>query len=115
MLPVFGAAPVDAGARKPKLAAMIRLVPIALLATLVACTAPPIRPQPHAPPFATVPYQPISRASVVAVALREWRLFGAPVDDDPPDSRPPPAPDDKSEREDGLWQRVGEYWWLGQN
>jgi hypothetical protein len=45
--------------------------------------------------------------------LREWRLFGMPVDDDPPGSRPPPLPDAKPEREAGLWQRVGEYWWLG--
>jgi hypothetical protein len=37
------------------------------------------------------------------------------VDDDAPDSRPAPAPDAKPEREEGLWQRVGEYWWLGLN
>ncbi len=37
------------------------------------------------------------------------------VDDDPPAGRPSPVPDAKPEREDGLWQRVGEYWWLGLN
>jgi hypothetical protein len=67
----------------------------------------------HVPPFARVPFQPISRQAVVAIALREWRLFGQPVDDDPPGARPPPPPELKPEREPGLWQRVGEYWWLG--
>ena len=96
---------------------MIRILALALLAALGACTPPPapIPSDAHDPPFARVPYEPISRASVVAVALREWRLFGAPVDDDPPDTRPPPPPDQKPEREEGLWQRVGEYWWLGMN
>ncbi|MDQ2801939.1 MAG: DUF2272 domain-containing protein [Pseudomonadota bacterium] len=49
----------------------------------------------------------------MAIALREWRLFGQPIDDEPPDARPPPLPDQKPERAPGLWQRVGEYWWLG--
>ena len=57
-------------------------------------------------------YEPLSRQAVVAIALREWRLFGQPVDDDPPGTRPPPLPDEKPERFPGLWQRVGEYWWL---
>ena len=69
----------------------------------------------HVPPFATVPYEPISPTSVVAIALREWRLFGQPVDDEPPGTRPPPLPQDMPERQPGLWQRVGEYWWLGMN
>jgi hypothetical protein len=77
--------------------------------------APAIAPEANAPPFATVPFEPISRASVVAIALREWRLFGQPVDDDPPGTRPPPLPDQKPERIPGLWQRVGEYWWMGVN
>jgi Uncharacterized protein conserved in bacteria (DUF2272) len=96
------------------MAAMIRLFLLVLVTALASCS-PPITPDEHAPPFARVPYEPISRASVVAVTLREWRLFGSPVDDDPPGSRPPPAPDHKPEREEGLWQRVGEYWWLGMN
>ena len=98
---------------------MTRVLLLLMVAALAACASPPpaipIVPDAHVPPFARVPYQPISRASVVAVALREWRLFGAPVDDDPPGTRPPPAPDQKPEREEGLWQRVGEYWWLGLN
>ncbi|HET8996024.1 MAG TPA: DUF2272 domain-containing protein [Acetobacteraceae bacterium] len=67
----------------------------------------------HVPPFARVPYQPFSRTAVVAIAMREWRLFGSPIDDAPPADRPPPLPQDKPEREAGLWQRVGEYWWEG--
>jgi hypothetical protein len=85
----------------------------ALAGALAGCAAP----TPHftrAPPFATLPYDPFSRAAVVAIAQREWRLFGSPVDDDPPGTRPPPAPDEKPERMEGLWQRVGEYWYEGQ-
>ena len=59
----------------------------------------------HVPPFARTPYEPFSRAAVVAIALREWRLFGSPVGDR--------ASPEKPERTIGLWQRVGEYWWLG--
>ena len=51
----------------------------------------------------------------MAIALREWRLWGSPVDDDPPNTRPPPLPDQKPERFPGLWQRVGEYWWEGED
>jgi hypothetical protein len=96
------------------MAALIRLQFLVLAAGLSAC-APPVSPDAHVPPFAKVPYEPISRTSIVAVALREWRLFGSPVDDDPPARRPAPAPDSKPEREPGLWQRVGEYWWTGMN
>jgi hypothetical protein len=98
----------------PTCRTLTRPLVLTLLAVLAACT-PPVPPDAHVPPFAKLPYEPISRATVVAVALREWRLFGAPVDDDPPGTRPPQAPDQKPEREDGLWQRVGEYWWLGQD
>ena len=65
--------------------------------------------QSHVPPFARVPYEPFSRAAVVAIALREWRLFGAPVNDDDHLNW------DKPERNAGLWQRVGEYWYAGMN
>ena len=50
-----------------------------------------------------------SRDAVVAIALREWRLFGSPVDDDPPGSYRPAISDAKPERQQGLWQRIGEY------
>jgi len=70
-----------------------------------------ISPNAHDPPFATNPYEPCSRSSVVGIALREWRLFGQLVDDYPP--RPRLASDAQPQRLPGLWQRVGEYWWLG--
>ena len=106
--------------RRSLRAALGRVVALAFVAVLGACAQPaavPARlaPDAYAPPFARVPYAPASRAAVVAIALREWRLFGSPVDDDPPGSRPPPLPEQKPEREEGLWQRVGEYWWLGMN
>jgi hypothetical protein len=85
------------------------------LVALGACAPAPTPPNAHVPPFARVPFEPISRDAVVAIALREWRLFGSPVDDEAPGTRPPPPPELKPEREQGLWQRVGEYWWLGMN
>ena len=66
------------------------------------------------PPFARLGYGPFTRADAIAIALREWRLWGSPVDDDPPGTRPPPG-DNKPERYPGLWQRVGEYWWEGED
>lgn len=90
----------------------MRFILLASLALLSACAAQP--PDAHVPPFARVPYQPFSREAVVAIALREWRLFGSPVDDTP-GSYHPTTPQDKPERQEGLWQRVGEYWWLGMN
>jgi len=98
-----------------------------LLVALAACGTARQRPAahatasqafaelPHIPDFAARPYEPFSRAAAVAIALREWRVFGQPVDDDPPDTRPPPQPQDKPERQEALWQRVGEYWYLGQD
>lgn len=70
----------------------------------------------HAPPFAQVPYEPFSRADAVAIAEQEWRLFGNRVDDNPP---PPggyfPLAADDPSRAPGQWERIGEYWWLGQD
>jgi hypothetical protein len=64
-----------------------------------------------------VPYEPFTRADAVAIALREWRLFGQPVQDRPGGDEQAgdeaPAGASKPERLPGLWQRVGEYWWLG--
>lgn len=70
----------------------------------------------HSPPFARVPYEAFSRAEAVAIAEQEWRLFGEHVDDDPP----PPggfetSPGDDPARAPGHWERIGEYWWLGQD
>ncbi len=90
-------------------ATMFRSVAAALLfAALAACA-----PADHAPRFADKPYEPFNRADAVAVALREWRLFGSPVANEAPGTRQQPTPAEKPERQAGLWQRVGEYWWIG--
>jgi Uncharacterized protein conserved in bacteria (DUF2272) len=65
----------------------------------------------NVPPFAKVPFEPFSRSAVVALTLREWRLFGQNVANPEADATRVIKP----EREQGLWQRVGEYWWLGLN
>ncbi|NHO52663.1 DUF2272 domain-containing protein [Acetobacter estunensis] len=71
---------------------------------------------PHVPDFATRNFTPFNRQDVAAIAMREWRLFGMPVDDDDPELRPEPTVASvKPERAPGLWQRVGEYWWIGQD
>jgi hypothetical protein len=63
------------------------------------------------PPFARRPYEPFSRMAAVQIAYREWRLFGQKVVLSPNQLESP----DSEERDEGLWQRVGEYWWLGQD
>ena len=83
------------------------IVPILLLS---ACLGNPM-PDAHVPPFAKVPFEKFSREAVVAIALREWRLFGQNIADPVADATRTIKP----EREQGLWQRVGEYWWLGLN
>ena len=94
---------------RPPLAVVAALIrPLAMMAALAAC-APATPPDARASPFTPVPYAPISRVSVIAVALRERRPFCAPVDDDLPGSRPPTAPAEKPERAEGAWQRAGEY------
>ena len=85
-----------------------RAAVVLLLTALAACArGGPV------PSFATKPFEPFNRTDAVAIALREWRLFGQPVEDAPPSARPRPQPDEKAERLPGLWQRVGEYWWVG--
>ncbi|MGC2415382.1 MAG: DUF2272 domain-containing protein [Stellaceae bacterium] len=61
----------------------------------------------HIPPFARWPYQRFSREAAVQIALREWRAFGSTV------VYPNQELPFDAERSEGLWQRVGEYWWLG--
>jgi Uncharacterized protein conserved in bacteria (DUF2272) len=61
----------------------------------------------HIPPYARWPYQPFSREAAVQIAYREWRAFGQPVVY--PNTE---LPFDR-EREEGMWQRVGDYWWQG--
>ncbi|MBC7799949.1 MAG: DUF2272 domain-containing protein [Gemmatimonadaceae bacterium] len=105
---------------------------VAALATallLAACAAPPPAPAPsddavvqlrpvlpdqNVPDFAKRPFEPFARANAVGIAMREWRGFGSLVTDTGPDA--PPVPRDiRPDRQAGLWQRVGEYWWLGQD
>lgn len=61
----------------------------------------------HIPPFARAPYQTFSREAAIQIGLREWRAFGSPV------AVPNQELPFNNERAEGLWQRVGEYWWLG--
>ena len=93
---------------------------VALLAILIlaGCAAAPeqVAPRPtptgatattaHVPPFARWPYQPFSRAAAVQIALGEWRAFRQPI------AYPNVEPPEDDEREEGLWQRVGLYWWI---
>jgi hypothetical protein len=70
----------------------------------------------HVPDFAQRGYELFARNDAIAIALREWRAFGMPVDDDDPEARPvPSSPLFKPERLPGLWERIGEYWWIGQD
>ncbi len=89
--------------------APLRLPLLAALALLLAgCAARDA----HVPDFARKPYEPFSRSAAIAVAEREWRLFGQPVAAlDAATEASGPA--QSLERAQGLWQRVGEYWWLG--
>jgi len=110
---------VAARPRPPRLSGLSRLgtslLALALLAGCVTKSAPEGVPKDaHVPDFARLPYEPFGRAAAVAVALREWRLWGQPIQDQPTDEEAAPAdPARKPERQPGLWQRVGEYWWLG--
>lgn len=63
-----------------------------------------------------MPYEPFTRADAVAIAIQEWQRFGSHVDDNTP------SPDgirltleSDPARQPGHWERIGEYWWLGQN
>ncbi|MFO1060306.1 MAG: DUF2272 domain-containing protein [Dongiaceae bacterium] len=80
---------------------------LAALLALAGCAGTP--PDAHVPPFAKKPYEPFSRAAAVAIALAEWRAFGSRVE------AAGATPPGKAERAEGLWQRIGEYWWLGQD
>lgn len=108
-------------------------------AWVAGCAAPPTTPTPtatpvptpvvqtrqgpgpsgvddHVPDFAQRGFEPFSRQDAVAIALGEWRLFGMPVDDDDPETRPEPETTVlKPEQRPGLWERIGEYWWIGQD
>ena len=95
--------------------------PAAILLALIlaGCAAPPAPAPPritpsgaaattaHIPPFARGPFAPFSREAAVQIALGEWRAFRQPV------VFPNVELPEDEEREEGLWQRVGLYWWLG--
>jgi hypothetical protein len=68
---------------------------------------PPTAFNAHIAPFARWPYAPFSREAAVQIALGEWRAFRQPVKYPGAD-----LPED-AEREEGLWQRIGLYWWIG--
>jgi hypothetical protein len=68
---------------------------------------PPTALNAHIAPFARWPYAPFSRAAAVQIALGEWRAFRQPV------KYPGTELPEDEEREEGLWQRVGLYWWIG--
>src|SRR5215469_13210238 len=68
---------------------------------------PPTALNAHIAPFARWPYAPFSRAAAVQIALGEWRAFRQPV------KYPSTQLPEDEEREEGLWQRVGLYWWIG--
>jgi hypothetical protein len=88
---------------------------VILLLGLAGCAgAPPpvagaLPPDIHIPPYAKKPYEPFSRAAAIQIAYREWRAFGQKMILSPDQLESA----DSAERDDGLWQRVGEYWWLG--
>ena len=102
----------------------MRAFTILLVLALPACAAhpppPAVVPQPsasafdpHLPPYMRAPPEPFSRVNTIAVAEREWRAFGNLVDDDPPGANLPRAL--RPDQQPGLWQRVADYWWLGQD
>src|SRR6185312_10045435 len=62
-----------------------------------------------------VPYETFSRVQAVAIARQEWRLFGQRVNDAPPNLAEETEPAGNLQRFPGFWQRIGEYWWLGQD
>lgn len=68
--------------------------------------------QNHAPPFANLPYEPFSRTAAVAIATDEWRLWGNRVGEAADYQQTETS---MGERQPGLWQRIGEYWWEGMN
>lgn len=111
---------------EPVLGTLIRRVVPLVPLLLGACAAPgagtdaaagpsgAVSSERHVPDYAGRPFESFSRANAVAIALREWRAFGSAIRDDPPDTRVLPL-EWRPDRQPGLWQRVGDYWWFGQD
>jgi hypothetical protein len=112
---------------------MRALIPLVLLLLLAACAGGPrplspvaqslavvphpgipVPDEPNVPTYATRLPEAFSRANAVAIVQREWRAFGQGVDDDPPDTRPELG-DARPDRQPGMWERVGDYWFTGQD
>lgn len=101
--------------------------PLALLLVVLvaACTRPPgpvaatgaatggYGSDQHLPPYVRMGFEPFSAVNTIAIAEREWRGFGSVVDDAPPG--PDLPPDARPDKQPGLWQRVSDYWWYGQD
>ncbi len=99
----------------------------AVLLLLGACSSPaqpgvttaggiqlhPVPADQQVPDYAKKPYEPFSRVNAVAVALREWRAWGMDINDAAPGRDMPVSV--RPDRQAGMWQRVGDYWWFGQN
>jgi hypothetical protein len=69
----------------------------------------------HLPPFARASLRQagkavFSRAAAIAIARREWDLFGRQHASFSESAIEDP---DRHEAGEGYWQRIGEYWWLG--
>jgi hypothetical protein len=98
---------------------MRRRIALVALALLGGCAAPAPRPTrpppPHLPPYASAPFEAFSRVNTVAIAQREWRAFGSVVNDNPPDDALPLPRPLRPDHQPGLWQRVADYWWFGQD
>ena len=86
----------------------VAVPPNAVLAPSNAATSP------NVPAYVNNHFEPFTRVNAVAIALREWRLFGQVVDDDPPGTHDVPDPE-RLDHQPGLWQRVGDYWFAGQD
>ena len=107
----------------PTVAALAVVAPL----LIVGCATPPqgapptpsgirlglAQPDAQVPDYAKTPFEPFSQENAVAIALREWRAWGMLVNDAPPG---PDLPlDARGDRQAGMWQRVGDYWWIGQD
>ncbi|ABI62293.1 DUF2272 domain-containing protein [Granulibacter bethesdensis] len=69
----------------------------------------------HIPDFARMHFAPFNRADAIGLASAEWRAFGSEVHDEPPGENPDMPPMLRPDRQPGLWEKVGLFWWLGQD